>query len=69
MALLTAVHENVEKGQDLKYGPRATGTDTLEEYGWKLACLSEDQFGLQNVLRALSMSMHFELAIPFIPVF
>lgn len=54
MALLTAVHENVEKGQDLKYGPRATGTDTLEEYGWKLACLSEDQFGLQNVLRALS---------------
>ena len=29
MALLTVVHENVEEGQDLKYGPIATGTDTL----------------------------------------
>lgn len=54
MALLIIVHENVEKGQDLKHGPIAAGTDGN---GHRFA---EGQFGLQDVLTALIMSTPFE---------
>lgn len=56
--LFAGAHEKLEKGQDLKYEPRAAGADTLWECGWTLA----SSF-FQNVLRALTMSVPFELGI------
>ena len=59
MVLLIIVHENVEKGQDLKHGPIAADTDGNRHR------FAEGQFGLQDVVRALIMSTPFEWVVPF----